>query len=76
MTKSTTQMKCAANISYVSRVLICLLMYLYHYVSNLLLLHTMMMMMMIQIRFRKIESYATGNTDFASSARNSLLTYG
>jgi hypothetical protein len=35
-----------------------------------------MMMMMLQIGFRRIESYATGNTDFASSAWNSSSTYG
>jgi hypothetical protein len=50
MIKSTTQMKRATNILYVSR-------------------------LMIQIEFRRIENFATGNTDFASSAWNSFLTY-
>jgi hypothetical protein len=36
----------------------------------------MMMMMMIQTGFRRIESYATGNTDHASFVWNSFLTYG
>jgi hypothetical protein len=32
--------------------------------------------MMMMTGFLRIESYATGNRDFASSAWNSFLTYG
>jgi hypothetical protein len=48
--------------------------------SNLQLLHMMTMAATttttVQIGFRRIESYATGNTDFASSAWDLFLTYG